>query len=83
MIAAGYDALTGAASCCSAAGSASSVDDQPVRHRDRLRVRRDPDQRRHRAAAVILIVGSAIGIFFVMRYAERVKKDPTRRWSTT
>ena len=27
---------------------------------------------------VILIVGLAIGIFFVMRYAERVKKDPTR-----
>src|SRR6476661_4190220 len=27
---------------------------------------------------VILIVGLAIGIFFVLRYADRVKKDPTR-----
>jgi uncharacterized ion transporter superfamily protein YfcC len=27
---------------------------------------------------VILIVGTAIGIFFVMRYAERVKKDPSK-----
>jgi uncharacterized ion transporter superfamily protein YfcC len=26
---------------------------------------------------VILVVGTAIGIFFVMRYAERVKKDPS------
>ncbi|WP_426564818.1 YfcC family protein [Angustibacter sp. McL0619] len=27
---------------------------------------------------IILVVGLAMGIFFVMRYAERVKKDPTR-----
>lgn len=27
---------------------------------------------------VILIVGTALGIFFVMRYADRVKKDPTK-----
>ena len=27
---------------------------------------------------VILVVGTAIGIFFVMRYAEKVKKDPTK-----
>ena len=27
---------------------------------------------------VILLVGLAIGIFFVMRYADRVKADPTR-----
>ncbi len=27
---------------------------------------------------VLLIVGTAIGIFFVMRYAEKVKKDPTK-----
>ena len=27
---------------------------------------------------VILIVGLAIGIFFVMRYAERVKRDPSK-----
>jgi uncharacterized ion transporter superfamily protein YfcC len=26
---------------------------------------------------VILIVGTAIGIFFVMRYAEKIRKDPT------
>ena len=27
---------------------------------------------------VILIVGTILGIFFVVRYAERVKKDPTK-----
>jgi uncharacterized ion transporter superfamily protein YfcC len=27
---------------------------------------------------VLLVVGTAIGIFIVMRYAERVKKDPTK-----
>lgn len=27
---------------------------------------------------VILIVGTALGIFFVLRYADRVKKDPTK-----
>jgi uncharacterized ion transporter superfamily protein YfcC len=27
---------------------------------------------------VILIIGTILGIFFVMRYAERVKKDPTK-----
>jgi uncharacterized ion transporter superfamily protein YfcC len=27
---------------------------------------------------VLLVVGTAIGIFFVMRYAERVKKDPSQ-----
>jgi uncharacterized ion transporter superfamily protein YfcC len=27
---------------------------------------------------IILVIGTAMGIFFVMRYAERVKKDPAR-----
>src|SRR4029453_9996562 len=27
---------------------------------------------------IILIVGLAIGIYFVMRYADRVRKDPSR-----
>ncbi len=27
---------------------------------------------------VLLIIGTIIGIFFVMRYAEKVKKDPTK-----
>ncbi len=27
---------------------------------------------------ILLVVGTAIGIFFVMRYAEKVKKDPTK-----
>ena len=31
---------------------------------------------------MILVVGTAIGIFFVLRYAERVKADPTSRSST-
>jgi uncharacterized ion transporter superfamily protein YfcC len=27
---------------------------------------------------VLLVIGTALGIFFVMRYAEKVKKDPTK-----
>jgi uncharacterized ion transporter superfamily protein YfcC len=79
MIAAGYDALTGAAIVligCGigvlgstinpfATGIASGFAEVPIS--DGLIGR-----------LVILIVGLAIGIFFVMRYAERVKRDPTR-----
>ena len=27
---------------------------------------------------MILVIGTILGIFFVVRYAERVKKDPTK-----
>jgi uncharacterized ion transporter superfamily protein YfcC len=79
MIAAGYDSLTGAAIVlvgCGigvlgstinpfATGIASGFADIPIS--DGLVGR-----------LVILIIGLAIGIFFVMRYADRVKKDPSR-----
>jgi uncharacterized ion transporter superfamily protein YfcC len=79
MIAAGYDSLTGAAIVlvgCGigvlgstinpfATGIASGFADIPIS--DGLVGR-----------LVILIVGLAIGIFFVTRYADRVKKDPSR-----
>ena len=79
MIAAGYDAITGAAIVllgCGigtlgstinpfATGIASGFAGIPIS--DGLVGR-----------LVILIVGLAIGIFFVMRYAARVKADPTR-----
>jgi uncharacterized ion transporter superfamily protein YfcC len=79
MIAAGYDALTGAAIVllgCGigvlgstinpfATGIASGFAGIPIS--DGLIGR-----------LVILIVGLAIGIFFVMRYAARVKNDPAR-----
>ncbi|MGH2577989.1 MAG: YfcC family protein, partial [Actinomycetota bacterium] len=79
MIAAGYDSLTGAAVVllgCGigtlgstinpfATGIASGFAGIPLS--DGLIGR-----------LVILIVGLAIGIYFVMRYAERVRKDPTR-----
>jgi uncharacterized ion transporter superfamily protein YfcC len=79
MIAAGYDALTGAAIVllgCGigtlgstinpfATGIASGFADIPIS--DGLIGR-----------LVILIVGLAIGIFFVMRYADRVKEEPSR-----
>ncbi|MGH8833960.1 MAG: YfcC family protein [Actinomycetes bacterium] len=78
MIAAGYDALTGAAVVllgCGigtlgstvnpfATGIASGFAGIPIS--DGLLSR-----------LVILIVGLAIGIFFVLRYADRVKRDPT------
>ena len=79
MIAAGYDAITGAAIVllgCGigtlgstinpfATGIASGFAGIPIS--DGLVGR-----------LVILIVGLAIGIFFVMRYADRVKADPTK-----
>ena len=30
---------------------------------------------------VILVVGTAIGIWYVLRYAKRVQERPVRRWS--
>ena len=78
MIAAGYDALTGAAVVllgCGigalgstinpfATGIASGFADVSISDGLVLRL-------------VILIVGLALGIFFVLRYADRVKADPS------
>jgi uncharacterized ion transporter superfamily protein YfcC len=79
MIAAGYDALTGAAIVllgCGigvlgstvnpfATGIASGIAGVPISDGIVGRL-------------VILIVGLVIGIFFVLRYADRVKKDPSK-----
>jgi uncharacterized ion transporter superfamily protein YfcC len=79
MIAAGYDALTGAAIVllgCGigvlgstvnpfATGIASGIAGVPISEGIVGRL-------------VILLVGLAIGIFFVLRYADRVKHDPSR-----
>ena len=84
MIAAGYDALTGAAILLLGAGIgvlgstinpfatgiASGFADTSIA--DGLPGR-----------LVMLVVGTGIGIFWVMRYAERVRKDPRSRWCTT
>ena len=84
MIAAGYDALTGAAVVllgCGigtfgstinpfATGIASGFAGTSISEGLLLRL-------------VMLVVGLAIGIFFVLRYADRVKKDPSRRSSPT
>jgi uncharacterized ion transporter superfamily protein YfcC len=79
MIAAGYDALTGAAVLllgCGigvlgstvnpfATGIASGIAGVPISEGIVGRL-------------VLLIVGLAIGIFFVLRYADKVKKDPSK-----
>src|SRR4051794_6898534 len=79
MIAAGYDALTGAAVVllgCGigvlgstvnpfATGIASGIAGVPISEGIIGRL-------------VLLIAGLAIGIFFVLRYADRVKRDPTK-----
>jgi uncharacterized ion transporter superfamily protein YfcC len=79
MIAAGYDALVGAAVVllgCGigvlgstvnpfATGIASGIADVPISEGLIGRL-------------VILLLGLAIGIFFVLRYADRVKQDPSR-----
>jgi uncharacterized ion transporter superfamily protein YfcC len=78
MIAAGYDALTGALVILLGAGIgvlgstvnpfatgiASSFADVPISDGLGLRL-------------VILVVGLAIGIWFVLRYAQRVQRDPS------
>jgi uncharacterized ion transporter superfamily protein YfcC len=79
LIAAGFDALTGAAVVllgCGigvigstvnpfATGIASGIAGVPISEGLIGRI-------------VILVVGLAIGIFWVLRYADRVKKDPTK-----
>ena len=79
MIAAGYDALVGAAVVllgCGigvlgstvnpfATGIASGIADVPISEGLIGRL-------------VILLLGLAVGIFFVLRYADRVKKDPSK-----
>ncbi len=80
MVAAGYDSLTGAALSCSrlrdrrasarrsipfATGIASGFAGTGI---DEGLIGR----------IVILVVGTAIGIWWVMRYAARVKADPAR-----
>jgi uncharacterized ion transporter superfamily protein YfcC len=79
MIAAGYDALTGASVILLGAGigvlgstvnpfaTGIASDFAGVGIDDGLGLR-----------LVILVVGLAIGIAFVLRYAERVRKDPSR-----
>src|SRR5436305_13248831 len=79
MIAAGYDALTGASVVLLGAGigvlgstvnpfaTGIASDFADVSLSDGLVLR-----------LVLLIAGLAIGIFFVLRYAERVRKDPSK-----
>ena len=79
MIAAGYDALTGAAILllgCGIGVLGSTVN--PFATGIASGIAGIPISEGIIGRLVILIVGLAIGIFFVMRYAERVKKDPSK-----
>jgi uncharacterized ion transporter superfamily protein YfcC len=79
MIAAGYDALTGAAIVllgCGIGVVGSTVN--PFATGIASGIAGVPLSEGIVGRLVILIVGLAIGIFFVLRYADRVKKDPSR-----
>jgi uncharacterized ion transporter superfamily protein YfcC len=79
MIAAGYDALTGAAVVllgCGIGTLGSTINPFATGIASGFAGTSISDGLVGRVA--ILIVGLAIGIYFVMRYAERVKRDPTR-----
>jgi uncharacterized ion transporter superfamily protein YfcC len=79
MIAAGYDALTGAAIVligCGVGVLGSTVN--PFATGIASGIAGIPISEGIIGRLVILIVGLAIGIFFVLRYAERVKKDPSK-----
>jgi uncharacterized ion transporter superfamily protein YfcC len=79
MIAAGYDALTGAAIVllgCGIGVLGSTVN--PFATGIASGIAGISISEGIVGRLVILIVGLAIGIFFVLRYADRVKKDPTK-----
>jgi uncharacterized ion transporter superfamily protein YfcC len=79
MIAAGYDTITGAAIVllgCGIGTLGSTINPFATGIASGFAGTQISDGLVGRLA--ILIVGLAIGIFFVMRYADRVKKDPTR-----
>jgi uncharacterized ion transporter superfamily protein YfcC len=79
MIAAGYDALTGAAIVllgCGIGVLGSTVN--PFATGIASGIAGIPLSEGIVGRLVILLVGLAIGIFFVLRYADRVKKDPSK-----
>src|SRR4051794_18174758 len=79
MIAAGYDSLTGAAIVligCGIGTLGSTINPFATGIASGFAGISISDGLLSRL--IILIVGLGLGIFFVMRYAERVKKDPTR-----
>jgi uncharacterized ion transporter superfamily protein YfcC len=79
MIAAGYDALTGAAVVllgCGIGVIGSTVN--PFATGIASGIAGVPISEGLIGRLIILIVGLAIGIFFVLRYADRVKRDPSR-----
>ena len=80
MLAAGYDGLSrGRPDPAGRRHRRARLDHQPLRHRHRLGLRRDDHQRgTDRPAGASWSSARSIGILFVMRYAERVKKDPTK-----
>jgi uncharacterized ion transporter superfamily protein YfcC len=79
MIAAGYDALTGASIVLLGAGIGvlgSTVN--PFATGIASGIAGIPISEGIIGRIVILLAGLAIGIFFVMRYADRVKRDPSK-----
>jgi uncharacterized ion transporter superfamily protein YfcC len=79
MIAAGYDALTGAAIVllgCGIGVLGSTVN--PFATGIASGIAGIPISEGIVGRLVLLIVGLAIGVFFVLRYADRVKKDPSK-----
>ena len=79
MIAAGYDALTGAAVVllgCGIGTLGSTINPFATGIASGFAGISISDGLLSRL--IILVVGLGIGIFFVMRYAERVKRDPTQ-----
>jgi uncharacterized ion transporter superfamily protein YfcC len=79
MIAAGYDALTGAAIVlvgCGIGVFGSTVN--PFATGIASGIAGIPISEGIIGRLVLLIVGLAIGIFYVLRYADRVKKDPSK-----
>ena len=79
MIAAGYDALTGAAIVLLGAGIGvlgSTVN--PFATGIASGIAGIPISEGILGRLVILLVGLVIGVFFVLRYADRVKKDPSK-----
>ena len=81
MIAAGYDSLVGRRDAAARLRHRRArLDDQPVRHGHRVRLRRAwASAPGSIGRIVILVVGTAIGIWWVMRYAATRQGGPGER----
>ena len=79
VLALGYDRMVAAAIILvGRRHRCARLDGQPVRDRCGVRRRRHLDRRRHRLRFLMYVVLVPVGVWWVLRYARKVKADPSR-----